>query len=210
MIGFILDIIIVAIIILFIFLGYKRGLVKLIISLIAFVVAIVITLALYKPVSKAIIDNTELDESISSAIYTNIGVKNIEEEHEFIKYINQYTKENIGNSDITFLGNSINEISQKIIELCSMIGIYLIARVVLLLLSMFSDVITNLPIIKQFNEMGGIIYGVLQGTIIVYTLLAVTFIIVSTSVNTEIINAINSSYICNFMYYNNIILKVIL
>lgn len=210
MVGFILDIVVVALVLLFIFLGYKRGLVKVVISLIAFIIAIIITLILYKPVSKAIIDNTELDENISDAIYTNIGIKNMEQEQDFIKYLDKYTEENLGESGDLVIGNSVNEISQKIIELCSMICIYLIARVALIALSLISGFITNLPIIRQFNELGGAIYGVLQGIFIVYTILAIVFIIVSTSANTQVISAIESSHLCNFMYSNNLILKVIL
>jgi ABC-type bacteriocin/lantibiotic exporter with double-glycine peptidase domain len=209
MIGFILDIIVIAIIALFIFLGYKRGLVKVAISLIAFVIAIIITLILYKPVSKLIINNTQIDENIANTIYINIGIKDIEQESEFIEYLDKYTDENLGTSGEIILGNSVNELAQKIIEIGCMIVIYLVARVALIALSLLSGIITKLPLIKQFNELGGAVYGIFQGFLIVYTLLAVVFILASTSVNTDVINAIESSHLCNFMYSNNLILKVL-
>lgn len=210
MIGIIIDIAIIAIIALFIFLGYKRGLVKVIISLIAFIIAIIITLILYKPVSNLIIDNTQIDENIADSIYSNIGITNLEQEDEFIKYLDQYTQENLGESGSTILGNSVDEIARKVIEICCMIVIYLVARVLLLALSLLSGFITNLPIIRQFNELGGAVYGVFQGLFIIYVALAVVFIIASTSVNTQIISTIESSHIGNFMYSNNLILKILL
>lgn len=209
MIGFILDIIVVAIIVLFIFLGYKRGLVKVVISLIAFVIAIIITLILYKPVSRVIIDKTEIDENIANTIYTNIGIKDLEQEEEFIKYLDKYTEENLGKSGNLILGNSVNEISYKIIELGCMIVIYLVARVALIALSLLSSFITSLPIIKQFNELGGAIYGILQGLFIVYGILAIIFILASTAVNTQVIGAIEASHLCKFMYSNNLILSIL-
>lgn len=206
MIGLILDIVIILIIGLFIFLGYRRGLVKVAISLIAFIVAIIITLVLYKPVSTLIIEKTQIDENISDTIYKNIGIKNLEQEEEFVAYLREFTE----SSEILNLGDSVNMISVKIIEIACMIVIYLIARVILIALSLLSGIITNLPIIKQFNELGGALYGIFQGVFIVYTILAVIFILASTSVSTEVLNAINSSHICKFMYMNNLILKVIL
>ena len=79
--GIILDIILIAILAGSIFLGYKKGLVKVAVSLCALVIAVVVTLIFYKPISKAIIKNTDWDEKIEQMIIEN-ATKKIEESDE--------------------------------------------------------------------------------------------------------------------------------
>lgn len=207
--GIIADIILVAIILLFTFIGYKRGLVKVVISLIAFVLAIVIALIFYKPVSKIIIEKTQIDENISNTLYTNIIADNLEDKQNVIDQLEKYTGENLSESTEENLKNSINSISEKIIEISCIIVIYIVARIALIALKLISGIIASLPIIKQFNELGGAIYGILQGLFIVYGVLAIVFILSSSYVNADIIKAIESSYICRQMYLNNIILNIL-
>ena len=64
----IIDLIIVLIMLLFIFLGYKRGLVKVAFKLCTFFIAIIVAFVFYKPVAKLVIANTNIDETIETAI----------------------------------------------------------------------------------------------------------------------------------------------
>ncbi len=68
----IIDLIIVLIMLLFIFLGYKRGLVKVAFKLCTFFIAIIVAFVFYKPVAKLVIANTNIDETIETAITRKI------------------------------------------------------------------------------------------------------------------------------------------
>ena len=69
--GILIDIILIAIVLLSTFLGYKKGLVKLATKLFAGIIAIIVTIAIYKPVSGIIINNTQIDEKIEQIIIEN-------------------------------------------------------------------------------------------------------------------------------------------
>ena len=212
--GIILDIILIALIALSIFLGYKKGLIKLAVKLFAFVIAVVVTLVLYKPVSNLIIEKTELDDNIKNVIIEN-GTQEIEEnngeikEDGFMAYMQDYVGDTIAEAQNDIVTSVAEVVSVKVINLIAIIGIFVVTRVALILLTFISDIITKLPIIKQFNKLGGTVYGVLRGLLIVYFVLAIAFLIVSATGNNSIISVIDGSIVTKFMYTNNILLNII-
>lgn len=211
--GIILDIIVIAIMALSIFLGYKKGLIKLAVSLFALLIAIVVTLLFYKPVSNAIIENTEWDEKIESVIIENAS-KKIEEENQeddgnVLENLQQYVDNTVAETQNEIVESAAQEISVRVINIIAIIGLFLATRLLLILLVLISNIITELPIIKQFNELGGVLYGVIRGLAIIYIILAILYFIVSLSANTNIANLIDSSLVTKFMYSNNILLNII-
>ena len=212
--GIIVDIILIAIFALSIFLGYKKGLIKVAVKLFAFIIAVVVTLALYKPVSNLIIEKTELDEKIKSVIIEN-GTQEVEQndgetkEDGFIAYMQKYVGNTVAETQNEIITNVAEVVSVKAINLIAIIGIFVVTRLGLILLTFISDIITKLPIIKQFNKLGGTIYGILRGLIVIYFILAIAFLIVSATGNNTILTIIDSSIITKLMYTNNILLNII-
>ena len=212
--GIILDIILIAIIALSTFLGYKKGLIKVAVKLCAFIIALVVTLVFYKPVSNLIIENTELDDNIKNVIIEN-GTKEIEDnngeikEDGFISYMQNYVGDTMTEVQNDIVRDVAFVTSVKAIELISIIGLFIVTRIALILLTFISDIITKLPILKQFNKLGGTLYGVLRGLLTVYFLLAIAFLIVSATGNNAIISAIDGTILTKFMYSNNILLNII-
>lgn len=209
--GIILDIILIAILAGSIFLGYKKGLVKVAVSLCALVIAVVVTLIFYKPISNAIIKNTDWDEKIEQMIIEN-ATKKIEEsdaDGNILEDAQKYIDNAVTEGKNSIVENSAPVIAERVINIGTIIGLFIATRLLLILLTLVSDVITSLPIIKQFNELGGVLYGLIRGLVIVYALLAIGFFIVSTTANTSIANAIDSSMLTKFMYSHNILLNII-
>ena len=214
MLGIIFDIIIVAIIALNVFICYRKGLVKLAVGLIAVLVAIVISMIFYKPVSNIIINNTEIDEKIETTIIDNFSVEADEnEENEtdngFMKYIEKYVDDSINKTRKQIVLEASDIIATKVINICAFLGIFIIARLVLILLTFVADIIMSLPILKQFNKAGGIIYGLIKALLIIYVLLAIIFFIIYISGNTTLSSAISNSFITKFFYNNNLLLNLI-
>lgn len=212
MLGIIFDIILVAIIALNVFICYRKGLVKLAVGLIAVIVAIIISVVLYKPVSNIIIENTEIDENIENTIIENFSAETDEEEdtdNGFMKYMEKYVNDSINKTRNQIVLEASNVIATKVINICVFLGIFIIARIVLILLTFIADIIMSLPILKQFNKAGGIIYGLIKALLIIYVILAIIFFIIYVSGNTTLSNAISSSYITKFFYNNNLLLNLI-
>ena len=211
--GIIFDIIVVAIIALNIFVCYKKGLVKLAVGLIAVLAAIVLSIVLYKPISNAIIKNTDIDEKIENVIIENFSAEtNGNEEVRYvgiIDYLEKYVDDAVNKTQNEIVYETAGTMAVRCINIAVILIIFLITRVALIALTFISDVITSLPILKQFNEVGGIIYGIVKALLIVYVILAIVFFVVYRTGNTAVSEAISGSYITKFFYEHNLILNIV-
>ena len=209
--GIIIDICIVAVLALSIFLGYKRGLVGLAFKIISFATAIVISLALFYPISNFIINNTQIDDKLEEIIVSRFvnEEKNNEEENNSNNIITKQIQEAAETTAENAMLVASTNIARTIINFGVMLIIYLITRLILLIFKSISEKIADLPIIKQFNEVGGIIYGIIVGFLIVYIIFAVISLSSSLFNSGELINNINQSTIGKIVYNNNIILKLL-
>ena len=211
--GIILDIVLIAIIALNVFICYKKGLVKLAVGLIAVAAAIILALVFYKPVSNLIIENTELDENIEKAIINNFTSETQEGQAiryvSVLDYLQKYVDDAVNKTQTEIVTQTAGMMAVKIINVAVLIGIFLLVRVVLLLLTFISDIITSLPILKQFNEVGGVLYGAIKALLIIYIILTIVFFIMCYTSNSTIADAINSSYVTKFFYEHNLLLNIL-
>ncbi len=219
--NFVVDLIIIAIIVLSTIIGYKRGLIKTAIKICSFIIAIIVTLILYKPVSNFVITNTQIDENLQSTIENNIKGEEINTQVELNEENSENTPENIRK----YLNNSINDMTDGVKENVALmvsrnlailvinagcaILIFLIVRVGLLLVSFLTEIIEKIPIIKQFNKLGGFLYGIIKGFLIVYAVLGIISLISPFITNAEFMQFITNSTIGAIMYNNNILLNII-
>ena len=126
-----------------------------------------------------------------------------------MEYISDKVEEATEEKKMEIVNNAAKDISGKIIDVLSFIGIFIVARIVLIFIKALADLITKLPLIKQCDKIGGVIYGVLQSFVIVFIGLALTTFI-STMVNEyTVLDLVNRSYIGSILNDNNILLKLI-
>ncbi len=144
------DLIIIAIIALCTFLGYKQGLVKAAIKILSFFIAIIVALILYKPLSNIVINNTEIDDNIKNTIIEKIKPEGVEQDAE-VSIEEGLTKKIIGEADNT-VEEIANAFSVKLIEISILLILFIIIKIVLRFITALTDLITNLPILKQINK----------------------------------------------------------
>lgn len=200
------DLIVVGIIALFTFLGYKQGLVKAAIKILSFFIAIIVALVLYKPISNVIVNNTQIDENITNTIMEKITPEGITSTDE-VEMTDNLAIKLVGEATSTIEEIS-NAFAIKLIEVCVLLLLYIVIKIALRFILALTDIITKLPLIKQINKLGGTIYGVIKGVIIVYVILGVIYL-VAPIINKNVSNAIDKSFITKNLYNNNIILKII-
>lgn len=214
MVGIILDIIVVAIIALNVYLCYKKGLVNLAVGLIAVVSAIILSVIFYKPVTNLIMENTQFDENIEKTIVeTFVSEGETNEQTKYVgilSYLENEVENVVNDAKNEVVYETAGAMTEKIINLIVFIAIFIVVRVALFALTLVADAITSLPILKQFNDVGGVIYGLIKALLIIYVILAIVTLIVSLTANTAISNAIESSYITKFFYEHNILLNILL
>lgn len=201
------DIGVIAIIALCTFIGYKQGLVKSAIKILAFFIAIILAFVLYKPVSSLIINNTSIDDNIKNVMIEKIKPEGTEKEQE-IKIEDDIALRIMGEAT-----NTIEQIAEtfttKIIEVAVLLLIFITVKIALRFVTVLTDLITKLPLLKQVNKLGGTVYGIIKGIIFVYTILAVVYLITPLLQN-NVTEDINKSIITKTLYNNNLILNVII
>lgn len=214
----VIDIIIVLIIALCIFAGYKKGLMGVLFKIVSFILALIIALILHGPISNFIINNTSIDENLETLVINNIDPNNevidengnLKENTNNSETIQEYITNTIGNVKDGVENAAARSIAITIINIAVLILILLITRIILGVLNIIIDIVAKLPIIKQFNTAGGLIFGAVEGLIIVYVLLAICALIAPLFGDLQLINSINNSTLGKLMYDNNILLKIML
>ena len=199
--GIIIDIVLLLFLLGSVYLGYRKGLVKVAVSLIAFIAAISITVLLYRPIADLIIKNTDWDEKLQATIESNVdsatSSNNEEGEQSITDGIVEGAKKEI-------LPATSKTVATNIIYGGTMIGLFIVSRLLLLLINLLADAITSLPIIKQFNEAGGIAYGCLRGIIIVYAIIMLLNFIISFDPNGSLNDIVQSTILTKLLMNFNI------
>lgn len=197
--GIVVDIVIVAIILLSVFLGYRKGLIALAIKLCAFIIAIVIAFILYKPVSNFVINTTNIDETIENSILEKVNDVIKEDKDKELE------SELIESAKTGMLPETAKTISDNIVSGGVMILLFIIARIGLIFVTSLANVVAKVPVIKQINKTGGIIYGFLRGTILIYVVLLLISVIGQINPKNSVYLDVNESYIGKIMYENNVL-----
>ena len=190
--GIIVDLIIIAVVLLFIFLGYKKGLTGSLIKLLSFIIAIVVAFVLYKPVANAVIENTVIDDNIRTTLRATLGVEDKTEntEENVPSTIMDNINKEIENATDEVKANVIDQTTITIVNIGSGIVIFLAVRVILVIISLFAKILTDLPVIKQVDKLGGLAYGAIEGIVIVYAVLAVISLTSVIWANNAVVTAI--------------------
>lgn len=218
--GIVLDVIILSVLALSLILGYRKGLIGVAFNLCAFLVALIITWILYTPITNLVINNTQIDDGIRNTIIEKGVIKEkednekteekIEENDNVVnQYIQKYVTEPATNTANNVVEETAKVVSEKVVAIGVAIGLFIVVRIGLILLKFVVEAIAKLPVIKQFNKAGGLIYGAVRGMFIIYIFLAILFFIMSINNSGMIANMINSSIISKMLYENNLILNII-
>lgn len=208
------DIIILAVIALCVIIGYIKGLTGVLLTIISFVLSIIIATVLVVPVSNIVINNTQIDETITETVKNMImGEDDTEQTEETMpttitEYISEKVESVADEARETVAETTANEVAVGIIRTATWIVLFLVAKILLILLKFVTSIIAKLPVIKQFDKAGGVVYGLVKGLIIVYIALAIISF-VSPLMSGKVASLIDESFLGSAMYNNNILLKVI-
>jgi len=137
------------------------------------------------------VNEAEVDTSITSTIEN---------------YVNKYT-EDVKSNTSEYISEQLAII---IVRIFTWIGLFIVSRVLLLVIRIFTDAIGEIPIIKQFNKSGGVIYGVLEGFLIINVIFAILYMINPICLEGKIEKNIDKSHLGKAVYKNNLIINTII
>ncbi len=231
--GVVIDLIILGILAACIIIGYIKGLTGCILKIVSFVLSLVIAFILFKPIANLVVDKTNWDENLEQAIKQIVisqegeqtssqqngeaqsGNKNDGEKENqgmpsvILDYINNAVEEAGNDAKVAIVESTARDVAVTIVNVAVLIALFLISRIVLIFVKLFADILTELPIIKQFDKVGGIIYGLLEALIIIYVILTIVSLISPMIAQTGIIKGIQDSFVGSMLYNNNLLLKII-
>lgn len=193
----IVDLIIVAIILLSTFLAYRKGLITLSIQLVAVVISILATLILYKPISNLIVNVTSIDETIQNAI--------LEEANDIMTNGEEGSNQVVESIQNNMLPETARTISINIIQGVVILILYAGIRIALRFVTALANLVSKLPILNQFNKLGGIIYGILRGLLIVYIVLLLINLSGEIEPENQVYTLVEDSYLGKMMNENNVL-----
>lgn len=206
--GIVIDIILVLIVALSAFLGYKKGLIELGAKLFAGIIAIVITLIIYKPVGNIIIKNTSIDEKIENTILEK--TTNVIDENSKIsdnKYIQDASDNAVSQVKEEVLPEQARNIAVNIVYVATALILFIISKIVLSIVISLANAVASLPILKQFNEIGGFLYGLVRGAIISFVLILVIGTVAKLNPNGSLSKNVESTCLLKEVYDNVVKIK---
>ena len=206
--GIVIDIILVLIVALSAFLGYKKGLVELGAKLFAGIIAIVITLIIYKPVGNIVIKNTSIDEKIENTILEK--TTNVIDENSKIsdnKYIQDASDNAVSQVKEEVIPEQARNIAVNVVYVATALILFIVSKIVLSIVISLANAVASLPILKQFNEIGGLLYGLVRGAIISLVLILVIGTIAKLNPNGSLSKNVESTYLLKEVYNNVVKIK---
>lgn len=234
--GIIIDIVAVLVILICAAIAYLRGFVKTFFGFISMILAIVLACVFCKQLATSIKQNTQVDEWISENIILISASTTNNEENEATEEINKGenvevsgdTKSTINISNaINNLPDTLNEaiglheikknatqtiatkITDVVISIFSWIIIYGITRIVLAIITVIFNGIMNLPLLKEINNIAGLVIGIIMGFFRIYFVLAIVYFISNIINISGLVNIIGTSTMVASMYNNNLLINLI-
>ena len=199
----ILDIILITLFILMMLYGYKKGCIGIVAKLISLLVAFVLAYILAEVAGNYII-GTSLGETIETSIKNTVlgEIKN-EDQSTVISIVQE--KLNI-EAEETIVEKIIDYVFTGI----GFVVVFVATRIVLWIAQKILESIFDLPVLKTFNKLGGVIASVALFLIEISILLAVVKSVSTLTFMNSVVNFIESSVITKALYDHNIITNLIL
>lgn len=227
----ILDIIVILFMCSIALVSYKKGLTASLFKIIGFILSIIIVIVLHKPLANLLINNTKLDETIEKQVVflmnsklegeTTGNLQNAEEIEVEVnstinavpKAIGDYVQKKVEGVVEEAKDNVMNATARAIslatVDLVATLILFIGTNVIVIILKVFTSVFTSLPIIHQADQLGGLIYGVVEAFFVIYVILAIVSLIVPIVGDVGITEVINKTGFLSRLYNNNLLLKLI-
>lgn len=93
------------------------------------------------------------------------------------------------------------------IDVISLIIAFILARIILIFVVRILSIFSDLPILKQFNKILGLAFGLIKGILIILIIFAILTPLISVSPNGALAEGVFSSKVGYYLYDNNILLK---
>lgn len=218
------DIAVLVIILGFTVIGVKNGFLYSVFRLVSYILSVIFAIKFY-PLLSAMLQKTIVYTSIKTAVVNSI----IKQQSESVSAIKQNSAQAIVDTlklpgflkdslikkiteaeifDISKIIDSIGaEIATMVINILSVILIYLMIRFGLIFAKVIIKTIARIPVFKQLDKTGGLVLGAIEGIFVVYILCAVIILFSAFPKFAATIDSIEQSQFASYFYENNFIVS---
>jgi len=197
------DLFVMAVVVIFIFIGYKTGFMKAFINIVSYILSIVLSFLCY-PIVSGWLQKTPLYTYLIKSINENYISGNIAQTNEGAwGVISGY----FGN-EISAAATNVSEgIAVMIINIIAFILVVILFKIAIRLIGNTLNIFTKLPVIKQFNRLGGAVLGGGAGILVIYIIFALIVIAAPFESGSKIMTEIDRSTFADELYENNFVLN---
>ena len=100
------------------------------------------------------------------------------------------------------LPEQAKNIAKNVVRAVTAVVLFIIVKIVLSIIISLMDFVANLPLLKQFNEIGGIIYGIVRGVLIVCICVLIIGAVTKINPESTLNSKIQNSYLTKIIYEN--------
>lgn len=208
--------------ILFMYMGYRRGLIRTVFSLVSFALAIILAIYLF-PIVAGWLRETALFTGLKDYIIRTMGLEYAVQTHSadliYSLPIPDILRRNLleNNTPNMFELLNVQTIEEYIaayfaglaINIIAIILVFIAVRLILGLVSRVLDIVGKLPVINQFNRVGGLLLGLLKGVIVVWIGLTIMNLFFLDPTMPGLQNMLAESLIAGWFYEYNPIMQII-
>ena len=220
------DIIIIIILLSSIFYFAHKGLISSILKSCSWLISILVTYLLY-PFVSSLIRRTIVFDFLRETIYTVMGLDSISATggSSQITAINALTlPESLktmlidNNNSVIYDLLNVNSLQEYIAGYIANIILNIVISILVFFIIKFGmrfvitalNIAVKLPVVRQLNSLGGGLLGLFLGVAIIWSVMAITTLLIASPVFNDLIDAINNSFLGSILYDNNFIMNVLL
>lgn len=212
-----IDLAVLLILILSVLFGFKKGFLKTVTGLAAMVISLILAMTLYPfaaemimktPIYDTVFENTAAvihvpDEETSRISDFGTGKLNLPRD-----FTNNLEK-NIDTASQNVSNTIADTVASAAVKIVSMLCVFLLARLLLMIVTAAAGLIKKLPVIGWSDSLLGALFGLFRGLLILYILLAFVTFAATMSPDGALARAIKYSEFAKVMYNDNVLLDFI-
>lgn len=218
------DISVLVIIAIFTIIGVRNGFLYSVFRLLSYILSVIFAIKFY-PVLSAMLQKTIIYSNIKTAVINGITkqqtagglslqertAQSIVDGLKLPGFLKESILRNVGEKDILGVQKITDaigsEVATLVINILSMILIYIIIRFGLIFVKVIIKAISKIPVFKQLDKAGGLVLGAIEGIFIVYIICALLVLFSAFPKFSKAIDSVQNSQFASYFYQNNFIMS---
>ena len=229
-----LDVILLVVITVIVWISMKKGFLKASYHALATIITILLVFAFQMPFQEYLEQSSLGDlvqEKVSLSVRTsmeeNPEVKNAQSDesgleaaanalplpdflHNFLNQMIRQQSENFETLKISVADSLTDMVSSVILQLVSIVLLFLLVRLGLYLLFLLLQSMAKLPVLRFFNKALGIVMGAVNALLAVYLVCTLVMLLTPVKSAEHLNEVINQTYLVKYFYQNNLLMTIFL